>query len=45
MMHYEFDESRQLAMQEYITLRKEQPNFFNGESMRNTLDINSTQIG
>jgi len=38
MMHYEFDESRQLAMPEYIALRKEQPNFSNGRSMRNALD-------
>jgi len=38
-MHYEFGESRQLEMQEHITLRKEQPNFSNGGSMRNALDI------
>jgi len=39
MMHYEFDKSGHLAMQKYIALRKEQPNFFNGGSMRNALDI------
>ena len=39
MMHYEFDKAGQLTMQEYIALRKEQPNFFNGESMGNALGI------
>ena len=38
MMHYEFDKSRKWAMQKYIALRKEQPNFSNGRSMHNTLD-------
>ena len=27
MMHYEFCKTRQLVIQEYITLIKEQPNF------------------
>tara|TARA_B100000780_G_C20962369_1_gene384149 strand:+ start:124 stop:372 length:249 start_codon:yes stop_codon:yes gene_type:complete len=36
-MHYEFNESGQLAMQEYIILRKDKPNFTNNRSMHNAL--------
>jgi len=38
MMHYEFDESKQLAMQEYIGLRKEQSNLSNSRSICNVVN-------
>jgi len=37
-MHYEFDESKQLAMQEYIGLRKEQSNLSNSRSICNVVN-------
>ena len=37
-MHYRFDDAGKLALQEYITLRMQQPRFSNARSIRNGID-------
>ncbi len=37
-MNYQFDDGAQLAIDEYITLRRTQPHFANARSIRNALD-------
>ena len=37
-MHYRFDEAGKAALQEYITLRMQQPRFSNARSIRNGID-------
>jgi len=37
-MHYRFDEEGRTALQEYITLRMQQPRFSNARSIRNGID-------
>ncbi len=37
-MHYRFEEAGRAAMQEYITLRMQQPRFSNARSIRNGID-------
>jgi len=37
-MHYRFDDAGKMALQEYITLRMQQPRFSNARSIRNGID-------